>query len=247
MHMVTQKKYEILDALNNGAADSFEDYSRREHDLLQENFRPVAKLLGVHGKLFECHPYMKKRYMRRMSDFYDIISPRYGTPMSQLNVTEKKFPTVHVDVAKYFQLLMKSDHLKRCVQARQEELEVNRRELAADSAEWQRFLEVVRNDDVIEVRLVMDNAVMYSRSKKQREFDQCAVYLYLSMFGLPSSWITLVMFALFEGGDTLLNFIAHCHGSFKAQVVQIFGTGMCVCHCHSHVYSHFLPHTHKYK
>ena len=72
----------------------------------------------------------------------------------------------------------------------------------------------------------MDSAVMYSRSKKQRDYDQCAVYLYLSMLGLPSNWITLVMLALYEGGDGLLNFTVHCHGPFKSQLFQLLGPGV---------------------
>ena len=66
---------------------------------------------------------------------------------------------------------------------------------------------------------------MYSRSKKQRDFDQCSVYLYCSILGLPSNWISLLMFALYEGGDDLVNFTAHCHGNFKKQLLQLLGTG----------------------
>ena len=212
----------ILEHLNDGAADSFQDYSRRDHDLLQENFRPVAEDLCLPGKLFECHPSMKKRYKKRMADFLEILSPKSD---SVLSVNDSRFPAVHVDVAKYVQLLLKSPHLQRCVAARHTELQENRRELGR---EWKPFLPPLPPDDVITARVVMDNAVMYSRAKKQREYDQCAVYLYLSMFGLPSMWSTLGMLALFEGSDGLLNFIAHCHGPFKTQLSKLLGTGMCL-------------------
>ena len=65
-----------------------------------------------------------------------------------------------------------------------------------------------------------------TRAKKQREFDQCGIYLYISKFGIPASWIMLVMLALYEGGDSLANLIAHNHGSFQKQLELLVGAGV---------------------
>ena len=53
---VTKSRMELLERLNDGAADTFNDRSQRDYDLIQENFRPAAKTLQLPNCLFECFP-----------------------------------------------------------------------------------------------------------------------------------------------------------------------------------------------
>ena len=46
------------------------------------------------------------------------------------------------------------------------------------------------------------------------------------MFGLPSSWITLLPVALYEGSDGLLNFMRRCYGLLRKQLLAMLGTGL---------------------
>ena len=166
-------------ALNNAAADSFEKYSKTDFDILQvrfsllfvcvltlhcmflqENFRPVSQHLGRHHRaLFECHTYMKKRYMQRNSEFVSLVSPRPG---QQLTDEQQANPVLHVDVKKMVMLLLTYPNICRCIKHRQQELVDNVSELhpTLTSSSW---LPQRPPADVVEARLVMDSAVIYSR------------------------------------------------------------------------------------
>lgn len=155
-----------------------------------------------------------------MSDFFDMVTPKPG---DVLEGAAKKYPVVHVDAAKHLQLFMRYKSVQTCVQAREKEIAKNLKELGTA---WNPWLPKRPGANVIEARLMADAAVMYSRAKKQREFDQCGIYLYISKFGIPASWIMLVMLAIYEGGDSLANLIAHNHGSFRDQLKQLIHTGI---------------------
>ena len=176
--------------------------------------------MDYNGALFQCYPYMKDMYKQRMAPFFDIVTPKEGELLTD---EQKKYPVVHVDAAKHLELILdEQPALQKCVQAREEELDQNIAELGSS---WDPWIPKTPGKNFVEARFQMDSAVMYSRSKKQREFVQCAVYLYLSLFGLPSCWITLLMLALYEGGDGLLNFASRCYGTLDTQLTQLIETG----------------------
>ena len=106
---------QFLDKLNDGAADTFNNRSQRDFDLVQENFKPAAATLGLPNHLFECFPYMKRRFKERMSEFFDMVTPK---PKDILVGKAKKYPIVHVDAAKHLKLFMKYPSVQACVKAR---------------------------------------------------------------------------------------------------------------------------------
>ena len=97
--------------------------------------------------------------MKRNSEFVSLVSPRPG---QQLTEQQKTNPALHVDVQQMVMLLLTYPNICRCITHRQQELVDNVSELhpTLTSSAW---LPQRPPADVVEARLVMDSAVMYSR------------------------------------------------------------------------------------
>ena len=102
---------------------------------------------------------MKKRYMERNSEFVSLVTPRPG---QQLTEQQKANPALHVDVKQMVMLYLTYPNICRCIEHRHQELADNVNELhpRLTSSSW---LPQRPPADVVEARLVMDSAVIYSR------------------------------------------------------------------------------------
>ena len=97
--------------------------------------------------------------MQRNSEFVSLVTPQPG---QQLTDEQQANHVLHVDVKKMVMLLLTYPNICRCIQHRQQELVDNVSELhpTLTSSSW---LPQRPPADVVEARLVMDSAVIYSR------------------------------------------------------------------------------------